>query len=148
MSPIPAGSFLMGDADGADDEKPAHSVRVDAFLMDRYEVTQEQYERLAGRENRSRFRDPRRPVERVSWGEAALFCNARSRAEGLTLCYDEDTGKCDFAADGYRLPTEAEWEYAARAGAADAHHSQSASRVLDYSVPRKLDSSIRQFRPS
>ncbi len=112
---IPAGSFRMGSDGGEPDQAPAHDVRVDAFLMDRHEMTQEVYGKLV-RPNGSNFKGPQRPAEMVSWAEAALYCNLRSRAEGLEPCYDEDTAECDFEADGYRLPTEAEWEYACRAG--------------------------------
>jgi len=114
---IPAGSFLMGSERGNADEKPVHRVKVDAFLMDRFEVTQELYGKyVLG--NPSHFKGNRRPVEQISWADAALFCNLRSKAEGLEPCYDEETARCNFEADGYRLPTEAEWEYACRAGTA------------------------------
>ncbi len=121
MVRIPAGRFKMGRAGGEPDESPVHEVEVDAFLLDRYEVTQEQWDKLV-LGNPSHFKAPRRPAEMISWGEAALYCNKRSEAEGLQLCYDEETALCDFEANGYRLPTEAEWEYACRAGSDDDYH--------------------------
>jgi len=115
MVRIPEGWFLMGSSRGEPDEAPVHRVWIDAFLMDRTEVTQEAYGRFV-LANPSHFKGPQLPVEQVSWAAAALYCNARSKAEGLKPCYDEETALCDFGASGYRLPTEAEWEYACRAG--------------------------------
>ena len=111
---IPAGRFVMGTNDGPPEQRPAHEVQIDALLMDRYEVTQAVYAKMDPI-NGSHFKGPDLPSEMVGWGKAALYCNLRSEAEGLTPCYD-DFGECDFQADGYRLPTEAEWEYACRAG--------------------------------
>ena len=108
----------MGSRTGRNDEKPVHRVTVDSFLMDRHEVTQAEFEKLGKSEafsNPSHFQGANLPVEQVTWPQAARFCNARSRVEGFEPCYNEETGDCDFAADGYRLPTEAEWEYACRA---------------------------------
>src|SRR5262249_45730102 len=116
---LPAGAFEMGNRHGREEEKPVHKVWIDAFLVDRHEVTQAEYEKLGQVEafpNPSHFKGPDLPVEQVTWPQAARFCNARSRAEGLEPCYNEDTGECNFQASGYRLPTEAEWEYACRAG--------------------------------
>jgi formylglycine-generating enzyme required for sulfatase activity len=112
---VPAGKFIMGDDRGEDDEKPAHEVELCAFYIDTCEVTQAAYESLMGR-NPAKFVGPDRPVERLSWHAAMQFCNMRSLREGLKPCYDPKTQQCDFAANGYRLPTEAEWEYACRAG--------------------------------
>jgi len=112
---IPAGELRMGSSRGKEDESPVHTVRLDAFWMDRHEVTQAEYEKL-GFPDPSRFKGPDLPVEMMTWTKAAICANARSRAEGLQPCYDEDTAECNFAASGYRLPTEAEWEYACRAG--------------------------------
>ncbi len=112
---IPAGEFLMGDEQGDSDEKPAHKVQVSAFAMDRREITQAAYEALT-QKNPSKFKSPEKPVEQVDWYHAALYCNLRSLKEGLKPCYDAKTLDCDFQASGYRLPTEAEWEYACRAG--------------------------------
>jgi formylglycine-generating enzyme required for sulfatase activity/Tol biopolymer transport system component len=111
---VPAGTFTMGDAAGRDDETP-HRVSVGAFYIDKHPVTQELYEKVTG-VNPSKRKDPKNPVERTQWTDAVRFCNKCSELDGLTPCYDLSTWECNFAADGYRLPTEAEWEYACRAG--------------------------------
>jgi uncharacterized repeat protein (TIGR02543 family) len=127
MVQIRSGSFTMGDDSGTgeSDERPAHRVTVSAFKMGRYEVTQEQFEDVMGY-NPSWFdsspadgeEQGERPVERVSWLDAVNFCNALSEIEGRTKVYtiDGSTVTMDRNANGYRLPTEAEWEYACRAG--------------------------------
>jgi formylglycine-generating enzyme required for sulfatase activity len=113
---LPGGEFMMGSSGGNADERPRHRVKVSPFAMDKYEVTQQQFAAME-LPDPSHFKDPQRPVEQVRWSDAALFCNERSRREGLEPCYNEATFECNIEASGYRLPTEAEWEYAARAGA-------------------------------
>ena len=115
MVAVPAGEFTMGNDRGEEDERPAHMVAIDAFYIDVYEVTQQSYESLMGT-NPSKHKDPRHPVEQLGWLAAIKYCNMRSLKEGLKPCYNSDTLACEFTADGYRLPTEAEWEYACRAG--------------------------------
>ncbi len=115
---VEAGTFRMGSTDGAGDEKPVHSVTVSRpFLMSKYEVTQRQWRKVMGT-SPSRFKGDNLPVELISWYDAIEYCNALSRKEGLSPCYSEsgESIRCDFSANGYRLPTEAEWEYAARGG--------------------------------
>jgi len=114
MSLLPAGEFIMGDSSGQADEKK-HAVSVNALYVDRYPVTQEFYEKVMAA-NPSKRKGAKNPVEQIRWTEAATFCNKCSEIDGLTPCYDPKTWECSFAADGYRLPTEAEWEYACRAG--------------------------------
>jgi formylglycine-generating enzyme required for sulfatase activity len=116
MVSISAGQFTMGVNEGPIDAKPAHQVKVGGFLMDQHEITQEVYKSVTGK-NPSRRKNPKNPVEQVTWSAAVKFCNARSMQEGLAPCYNTNTWECDFSANGYRLPTEAEWEYACRAGA-------------------------------
>jgi formylglycine-generating enzyme required for sulfatase activity/Tol biopolymer transport system component len=113
MVRIPAGSFTMGSAERSD-ETP-HQVTVNAFFIDKYPVTQELYEKVMG-VNPSKRKAKENPVERTQWTDAVRFCNKCSEIESLKQCYDLQTWACDYSADGYRLPTEAEWEYACRAG--------------------------------
>lgn len=111
---IPAGSFTMGDTADRADETP-HAVAISAFYLDKHSVTQELYTKVMGA-NPSKRKDPKCPVERTQWTDAVRFCNKCSELDGLTPSYNLETWECDFAAGGYRLPTEAEWEYACRAG--------------------------------
>ncbi|MEN6575981.1 MAG: SUMF1/EgtB/PvdO family nonheme iron enzyme [Phycisphaerales bacterium] len=115
MALIPAGSFQMGSNGGSEDEKPVHTIRLNSFWMDRFEVVQEEFKKYQISDP-SHFKGVRQPLEQINWTDAALYCNERSLAEGLEPCYDEETWACSAGANGYRLPTEAEWEYACRAG--------------------------------
>jgi len=127
---LPGGTFIMGDESEVD-SKP-HEVSVSPFFIDAHLVTQEQYEALM-EDNPSRWKGSKNPVEQVRWSDAVRYCNARSEAEGLQPCYDLTTWECDFSANGYRLPTEAEWEYACRAGTKTAYFfGNDASKLKDY----------------
>ncbi len=113
MVSIPAGTFQMGQTGLA---TPVHQVTVSAFQMGRYEITQAQYQAVVGSNPSSFKSSTNAPVEYVSWYDAVTFCNKLSEAAGLQPCYNLTTWACDFTKNGYRLPTEAEWEYACRAG--------------------------------
>ena len=117
MVHVEGGSFDMGSTSGFSDEKPVHQVTVSSFYISKYEVTQKLYEEVMGN-NPSDFRGENNPVEQVTWYDAVKFCNVLSRKDGLNPVYtiSGSTVSADWSANGYRLPTEAEWEYAARGG--------------------------------
>lgn len=117
---ITGGTFEMGSPDTESwrsGDETQHTVTVSDFYMSMYEVTQEEYAEVMGNDPSS-FSGGMLPVETVSWLDAVRYCNGRSELEGLTPAYSIEgrTVTWDRSADGYRLPTEAEWEYACRAG--------------------------------
>jgi formylglycine-generating enzyme required for sulfatase activity len=119
---VPAGTFRMGSTDADQNaitnEKPQHEVRITRpFYLGTYEVTQGQYQAVAG-QNPSYFKgSDDLPVEQISWLDAVRFCNTLSEREVRNPYYRIDGDAVTIAGgDGYRLPTEAEWEYACRAG--------------------------------
>ena len=119
---LPPGSFMMGakedDFDAYGDEKIRHEVEISSgFWMMSTPVTQDLYEALVGN-NPSEFKGGRRPVECVSWTDSVKCANIFSRKQGLKEVYiiDGEDVEVDWSANGWRLPTEAEWEYAAKAG--------------------------------
>jgi formylglycine-generating enzyme required for sulfatase activity len=121
LVPIPAGEFQMGSPDSDSNafrfEKPQHLVKITKpFYLNVYEVTQQQYEKVMGSKP-SHFKGPQNPVEQVSWNDAVEFCRKLSEQESVE----------------YRLPTEAEWEYACRAGTTTKYSfGDSESELGDY----------------
>jgi formylglycine-generating enzyme required for sulfatase activity len=134
MRPIPGGTFAMGSPESEparyDNEGPQHEVTLSPFWMSETVVTNQQYEWFVNATGRQapeawsdrRFNDATKPVVAVSWYDAVAFCNELSRSEGLAPCYEIEGEDVQWTSmDGYRLPTEAEWEYACRAGTTTAY---------------------------
>jgi formylglycine-generating enzyme required for sulfatase activity len=131
MVRINGGTFIMGSPANEPERRDTevqHSVAVSTFYMGNYEVTQKEYQEMMGT-NPSNFKGDNLPVENVSWFDAVEYCNTLSQREGLTPAYlisgsgDYRTVTWNRSANGYRLPTEAEWEYACRAGTTTAYNT-------------------------
>jgi formylglycine-generating enzyme required for sulfatase activity len=121
MVRVSGGAFVMGspaaERGRSSNEGPQRRVTVSPFYLSVFPVTQAEFLEIMGT-NPASFAEANLPVESVSWFDAIEYCNRRSAAEGLTPAYtiQGTTVTWNRAANGYRLPTEAEWEFACRAG--------------------------------
>ncbi|MDD2332419.1 MAG: formylglycine-generating enzyme family protein [Candidatus Cloacimonetes bacterium] len=147
---VQGGTFSRPNWDGSYPEPPA-LVTLSSFYINRYEVTQASYQRVMGGNPSYCNGNPDLPVEQVSWFSAIEYCNRRSLQEGLTPCYnyssygtipdnwpsgwDSDNKNhyklnCDWDANGYRLPTDMEWMFAARGGNQSPGYTYSGSNTI------------------
>ncbi|MDD4035020.1 MAG: SUMF1/EgtB/PvdO family nonheme iron enzyme [Candidatus Cloacimonetes bacterium] len=149
QSPPPPANFVF--VQGGTFNNGTSDVTISSFYIDKYEVTQASYQAVMGTNPSSFGGNPNRPVERVSWFNAIEYCNRRSLQEGLTPCYSYSTYgtnpdgwpsgwntsnsnhtnvNCNWSANGYRLPTEMEWMFAAKGGNQSQGYTYSGSNTI------------------
>ncbi|MDY4130869.1 MAG: SUMF1/EgtB/PvdO family nonheme iron enzyme [Treponema sp.] len=147
MVEVEGGTMKLG-SDDEDDDNPIHTASIKPFYIGKYPVTQEEWCKIMG-DNPSKFSGSMRPVERVTWYDAIEFCNKLSQKAGLECAYemsdierkyDEDTDyshiedatvEWNEGADGFRLPTCDEWEFAARGGNESCGYKYAGSDYVD-----------------
>lgn len=145
---VQGGSLKLGSDYEANDFNPIHTANIKPFYIDKYPVTQEEWCKIMG-DNPSKFSGSMRPVERVTWYDAIEFCNKLSQKAGLECAYemsdierkyDEDTDYSHITdatvewnkdANGFRLPTCDEWEFAARGGNESCGYKYAGSDYVD-----------------
>lgn len=147
MLEIPAGTIDLRD----DRTKKQWSVVVEAFSLSKFAVTQDLYFQITS-ETPSTYKGAKRPVEMVSWADAVVFCNALSIKLGLKPCYVflEDSGEVHFdsTASGFRLPTEAEWEYACKAGTSKIRYGELEAIAWYKNNSEKMTQNVGQKEPN
>jgi formylglycine-generating enzyme required for sulfatase activity len=123
MVKIPSGEIVLRD----DRIKHKWKVKIRPFLLSRYPVTQDLYSAIT-KKSPSSFKGDQNPVENVSWNDAVHFCNQLSQKAGLNECYSVSSDGKDTIfnseSDGYRLPLEAEWEYACKEGTTEVRYGE------------------------
>ncbi len=136
MIELPGGEFMMGASEGdenaRENESPRHRVRLSRFRIMETPITAGLYGEIMGVSGEV-GQNPQLPATEVSWEDAVEFCNRLSDKQGYRRCYRKRRGRwiCNWGADGYRLPTEAEWEYACRAGSEGIYCFGDDQRLLD-----------------
>src|SRR3989339_569294 len=153
MISIAGGTFQMGSTNGRADEQPIHSVTISPFKISSTEITQGMYLTVIGT-NPSYFKSGiNYPVESVSWINAVLFCNALSKINGKDTIYQysgtiTSDVVIDYTKNGYRLPTESEWEYACRAGTTTDYYWGRNYPLLTQADTQAIDSNVVWYHNS